>query len=61
VTLTAANTPDVWQYLHVENIVPTGDSAFVDVQLYANKTADLAGTVTVFFDMVYVTPAPGRF
>ncbi len=61
VTLAAAATPDVWQYLHAENIVPSGDSAYLDTQLHFNKANDAPGTVSAFFDMVYVAVAPDRF
>jgi len=41
--------------------VPPADATVLDVQLLVNKAQSGGAAYSTFVDMVYVTPAPGRF
>ena len=52
---------DVWQYVHTENVVvPAGA---VSMQVYASTIKNFPDTKAfqAYYDMVYVTPVPGKF
>ena len=62
VVLDAAPVYDRWQYLHQDNFVaPSGAAAMVLCMACSDRAREPEASSKPHFDVVYFTPAPGRF
>jgi hypothetical protein len=61
VSVQAADTTNVWQYLHLENVTPPAGTLGAMADAWVGRLADGTPVPGAYFDALYITPAPGRF